>query len=85
MEDTVQILLVFFDSGRLPTGGRESLGWVWEQREEERRKEMQVGKAGYEEGGKIAGSASQRGKWKAGRAGKGSPNLPKALRWPKAC
>lgn len=46
MEDTVQILLVFFDSGRLPTGELGSLGWGWEQREEEREKEMHVGKAG---------------------------------------
>lgn len=46
MEDTVQILLVFFDSGWLPTVELGSLGLVWEQREEGKEKEGQVGKSG---------------------------------------
>lgn len=46
MEDTVQILLVFFDSGWLPTVELGSLGSVWEQREEGKEKEGQVGKSG---------------------------------------
>lgn len=42
MEDSVQILLVFFDSGELPTAKLGRLGSVWELREEGKEEETQV-------------------------------------------
>lgn len=82
MEDAVQILLVFFDSGWLPTAKLGSLGSFWEQWEEGREKERQVRKKAGREQAQPPRNGGPR------RVGKGSPSLPRAPeapRWPKAC
>lgn len=53
MEDAVQILLVFFDSGWLPTAKLGGLGSLWERWEGGRRRE-ESGRSHREMGARVS-------------------------------